>query len=546
MTVAQPDQSVVSPRLHRRLSELGVTVLCMSSDGRSVPIGGSRWIERQIIASPRFITAVRRQWETLCECPGGMLDIWPGVTLTPLPSGRRSRPLTGVFQAQQLVALFVGPALLESEQLRGLCDSRGMDTQATLDRIDGDQLHNPEQARRLAATLTWMREDDAEIERRVGELHGLSRELTESYEELSLLYKLSSNMAVNQPPETFLNRACRELREVASFDGLAILLSDDEPRLKELAGRAYTTGSLDIDEATMRHIGRRLLEAASADSEPRVVDDTAVLDLPQLHAIASSVLIVPLMFENRPLGIIVGADKTSGEQITSVDANLCKSLANSLSVFLENVMLYHDMQTMFLGTLRALTAAIDAKDSYTRGHSERVALASRLIARKAGLDESLVERIYIAALVHDVGKIGVPEAVLCKPGRLTSEEFDQIKRHPEIGARILQDIRQMDDLIPGVLYHHERWDGRGYPHGLVGEQTPLMGRVIGLADAFDAMSSDRTYRRAMGLDQVLTEIEDCSGTQFDPELAKLMAKIDFTSFYKLMEKHRDHQFRRSA
>jgi len=190
-----------------------------------------------------------------------------------------------------------------------------------------------------------------------------------------------------------------------------------------------------------------------------------------------------------------------------------------------------------MGTLHALTNSIDAKDSYTHGHSERVALMSRLLAQAAGLDPHVVERVYIAGLIHDVGKIGVPEAVLCKPGHLTQEEFDMIKLHPEIGSKILQDIRQMQDLVPGVLYHHERWDGRGYPHNLRGKEIPLFGRVIGLADAFDAMSSNRTYRQALDHKQVINEIKRCAGSQFDPELAQIFVNLDFTPFYELIQKH---------
>jgi putative two-component system response regulator len=132
----------------------------------------------------------------------------------------------------------------------------------------------------------------------------------------------------------------------------------------------------------------------------------------------------------------------------------------------------------------------------------------------------------------------VPESVLTKPGKLTKEEFDIIKTHPRIGGRILQDIRQMQDLLPGVLYHHERFDGRGYPDGLSGEAIPLFGRVICLADSFDAMTSNRTYRQALPLDKVLEEIRDCSGTQFDPHLADVFVTLDFTPFQQMLENHR--------
>jgi HD-GYP domain-containing protein (c-di-GMP phosphodiesterase class II) len=159
---------------------------------------------------------------------------------------------------------------------------------------------------------------------------------------------------------------------------------------------------------------------------------------------------------------------------------------------------------------------------------------SRHLAVQIGLTDAQVERIYMAGLLHDVGKIGVPEAVLQKPGKLTAEEFEQMKKHPEIGARILADIKQVKDILPGVLHHHERYDGKGYPHGLAGENIPQMGRILCLADCFDAMTSNRTYRKALPLEVALAEIRRCSGTQFDPSLAEAFLKTGADGFRDLL------------
>jgi HD-GYP domain-containing protein (c-di-GMP phosphodiesterase class II) len=168
---------------------------------------------------------------------------------------------------------------------------------------------------------------------------------------------------------------------------------------------------------------------------------------------------------------------------------------------------------------------------------ERVALISRRLARAIGLPEAEVERIYMAGILHDVGKIGVPEAVLHKTGKLTAEEFDQMKKHPQIGARILADIKQVQDLIPGVLYHHERYDGKGYPTRLSGENIPLMGRIICVADCFDAMTSNRTYRRALPLEVAMIELRRCAGTQFDPVLADAFLNISAAEIRALLSEH---------
>jgi HD-GYP domain-containing protein (c-di-GMP phosphodiesterase class II) len=145
--------------------------------------------------------------------------------------------------------------------------------------------------------------------------------------------------------------------------------------------------------------------------------------------------------------------------------------------------------------------------------------------------------MHIAGLVHDVGKIGVPEQLLCKPGELTEIEYAAIREHPRIGYRILRDIPRFEDILDGVLYHHERWDGAGYPDGIAGEDIPLVARLIALADAFDAMCSTRTYRSAMNCDQVLAELSSSAGGQFDPTLVPLFLELDFTAYQRMVDGH---------
>jgi putative nucleotidyltransferase with HDIG domain len=248
---------------------------------------------------------------------------------------------------------------------------------------------------------------------------------------------------------------------------------------------------------------------------------------------ATQILAVPLQRQEQVLGCLFAMDKSTGE-FDSMDSKLLNSIANESAIYLENSMLFEDVHDLMMGLLHSLTSAVDAKDAYTCGHSERVALLSRHLARQIQLPEVEIERIYMAGLLHDVGKIGVPENVLQKTGRLTAEEFEQMKRHPQIGARILRDIKQIEDIIPGVLHHHERYDGRGYPAGLAGERIPLMGRIICLADCFDAMTSNRTYRKALPLEVALTEIRRCSGTQFDPRLTESFLQVGAERYRELL------------
>ncbi len=199
--------------------------------------------------------------------------------------------------------------------------------------------------------------------------------------------------------------------------------------------------------------------------------------------------------------------------------------------------LAQERRELFLGTVRALVAAIDAKDTYTRGHSERVAWLGRELGRVAGLGEDALDRLHVSGLVHDVGKIGIPESILRKPDRLTDEEFDRIKEHPVTGCRILKDVPQLQAMMDGVRSHHERWDGKGYPDGLAGEEIPYFGRILAVADAFDAMSSARAYRGALDKEHALGEVRDNAGSQFDPELAMLFMKVDLADYERMLQKH---------
>jgi putative nucleotidyltransferase with HDIG domain len=186
-----------------------------------------------------------------------------------------------------------------------------------------------------------------------------------------------------------------------------------------------------------------------------------------------------------------------------------------------------ELRIGYIQTIRALAEAVDAKDAYTRGHSERVGVYASKLGRELGLPRELIERIYISGLLHDVGKIGVRDAIITKPDRLTPEEYEEIKRHPEVGARILQPVAFLADVVPCVRHHHEWYDGssQGYPSRLVGDQIPLPSRIILVSDTVEAMTSDRPYRRGLPLERVVAELHRFSGTQFDPNCVDAMLRL---------------------
>ena len=175
--------------------------------------------------------------------------------------------------------------------------------------------------------------------------------------------------------------------------------------------------------------------------------------------------------------------------------------------------------------MEALAHTIDAKDEYTRGHSVRVAKYSRMLAGKLGLSSTECENVYYMALLHDIGKIGVPNEIINSPSKLTENEYAVIKTHPGVGYDILAEIKSRPDLSIGARWHHERFDGKGYPDGKKGEEIPFYARIIAVADSYDAMTSNRSYRRYLPQDKVRSEIEENAGTQFDPDVAKCMLEI---------------------
>ncbi len=376
-----------------------------------------------------------------------------------------------------------------------------------------------------------------------GQIEKVSTELAQTYEELVLLHKLSTNMKVTEADSNFLQMACDCLTEIVFVEGIAILLErtvDDTRQWVIAAG----SGLIDIDDQTASLLHSRLTEEIGIGKEALLdseVDCPFKYEWPDR---INNIIAVPLFGKETPesgfaktagngssiMGLMVAINRIGKQDFDSTDVKLFNSVAGGCAVFIENGRLFKDLKELFMGSLKSLTNSIDAKDKYTHGHSERVAFISRWIAERLSdrepIEEEQIHKIYLAGLLHDIGKIGIDEVVLRKEGKLTDQEFDRIKKHPSIGASILREIKQMRDIVPGVLCHHERFDGRGYPEGLVGEQIPLTGRIVGLADSFDAMTSKRTYREAMTLEQALAEIERGLGTQFDEKLGRIFLESD--------------------
>ncbi len=217
--------------------------------------------------------------------------------------------------------------------------------------------------------------------------------------------------------------------------------------------------------------------------------------------------------------------RLSQNEFGSCEASLLNTAGAMLASHANNLSLFREREALLVNVVRTLVFAIEAKDRYTCGHSERVALYGKLLAQQVGYDHDACELLYLTGLLHDIGKIAVSDAVLNKPDRLTDEEFEEIKRHPDEGWKILQELEQLNYVLPGVLHHHERPDGTGYPDQLTGDTIPLDGRVLAVADAYDAMTSDRAYREGMSQTKAEEILRAGAGTQWDPAVIDAFFEI---------------------
>jgi len=332
------------------------------------------------------------------------------------------------------------------------------------------------------------------------------------------LYKVSEAIAASLSLEQVVHTLSRAAIDEVDSDLVTVLLSDAagsfyrrsteiNPNFRfrrepdELSIRALTEHFVHAP-ALLEHSQRCWRYFESVDEDPA----------PQSLAVAR------LTARGETIGFLCALSYTQGKRFDEGQRKLLHVTADRASAAIENARLYEDLQATFKQTIRGLASAIDKMDRYTAGHSARVAAYAQILAIKLGLGDAEIEVVRQSALMHDIGKIGCVMN-LNKPGKLSQEEYEIFKQHPEHGRDILQPIEFLHPLIPGVHLHHERWDGLGYPLGLKGSDVPLIARIIAVADTYDAMTSDRAYRKAMSHDIAISEIDRCGGSQFDPELA---------------------------
>ncbi|HZF48247.1 MAG TPA: HD domain-containing phosphohydrolase [Polyangiaceae bacterium] len=345
------------------------------------------------------------------------------------------------------------------------------------------------------------------------------------------LYKVSEAIAASLSLDQVLETVGDSCLHEVPTDLVSAWLDDGQGSMFERLRLRSSSVAEDVDlgvldpELVLGHLRPEPLLLEQGSRGARFFAEPPALPVVSLTA-------VPLRMKQRFLGFITLASFTASKRFDEGHRKLLSIIASRAAAAIENARLYEDLQATFQQTIRGLAKAIDKMDRYTSGHSDRVALYAVMLAKRLGLSADEIEIVRQSALMHDIGKIGCV-LNLNKPGKLTDVEYDMFKLHPVYGRDILDPIKFLHPLIPGVYLHHERWDGRGYPLKLKGPDIPLIARIISVADTYDAMTSDRAYRRALPHEAAVNEIERCSGTQFDPDVAG--------SFNAHIEDYRDEQ-----
>jgi HD-GYP domain-containing protein (c-di-GMP phosphodiesterase class II) len=454
------------------------------------------------------------------------IEIFPGAQFLPLEERE------GAARLGLSAALIFTEAITEARELLDVCGSLPVSVAQVRREVRELVRNSHAQLEQTIAIVRWTFDDLVRAALDSSALDQFGEKLSQAYEETALLFRLSRLLGCVSDPEGLVRTFCQQVQEIMPFAWLGVRFDPRSTELGGLADNMIVAGVTPCETELIDKAATEMVRSWGEDDWTRVLrpGESVLAD-----AARSEVLAEPITFDGRVIGGLFAGNKRGPDtEVSSEEIQFIDAAASFLGIFHENAARFGEQRAMFLGVLKAMTASIDAKDPYTCGHSERVGLLASRLATAAGLDPEVAERYRIAGLVHDVGKIGIPEAVLSKVGKLTTEEFDQIKKHPVIGHQILRDIPLMQDILPGVLHHHERYDGLGYPHQLAGENIPLIARVLALADTFDAMSSTRSYRPAMPREKVMIEIQRCAGQQFDPALAALFVKLNFDEFDRML------------
>jgi putative nucleotidyltransferase with HDIG domain len=343
------------------------------------------------------------------------------------------------------------------------------------------------------------------------------------YEDQALIYSLSGKLGREMDVESICRHILEEADRALAARNISIMLLD--PTKQELYTELCKGRDRQAIAGFRADTVNGLLGRAFQHGEPLTICDVEAEGCADFPYPVCSILCVPLVTDDRGLGMLVASDKLSGEEFWSRELKLMKVFALEAASAIRKAQLYEEIRALFIHTVEALATAVDAKDPYTYGHSRRVARFTVAICKEMGMGREEVRQAELAAILHDIGKIGIPESILQKPDRLTAEEMLKMREHPVKGAHILAHIVELQEVINWIKHHHEHYDGNGYPDGLAGDEIPLQARVMAVADAFDAMTSDRPYRRGMSPGEVIRIMDECAASQFDPHVLRVFKSL---------------------
>ncbi|MEW5919974.1 MAG: HD domain-containing phosphohydrolase [Bacillota bacterium] len=355
----------------------------------------------------------------------------------------------------------------------------------------------------------------------------MDRGLEENAAMLKKLVEVGQLISSSLEMDVIIEYTLQSLKEVVGAKWCVLGLRDEE------TGEMVLKGSLGLSEELQGKAERvpaegTILGEVLKTAQPLIVEDLAKYDrslrLPYSSEDIRSVAVVPVQARGKTLGTLI-VYMPFPHRWEENEVGYLSIIASQVGLAIENAQLYETLREYYMSVVKALAAALEAKDKYTQGHSLRVARWAKAVAGEIGLSDKEQEMVYIGGLLHDIGKVGVREDILLKTSELTPAEQKVIRSHPSVGAKILEPANLPKEVVEAVLYHHEDYGGGGYPEGIAGEKIPLLARIIRVVDSYDAMKSDRPYRRAFSPKWVIEELRRCSGKQFDPAVVEAMKKV---------------------
>jgi HD-GYP domain-containing protein (c-di-GMP phosphodiesterase class II) len=372
------------------------------------------------------------------------------------------------------------------------------------------------------------------------EVEEMAEELSNSFEGLSLYARICNHIKSLQFSAEMLKAMIQEFQESLGVD-LAFIELPSRPEYNVIVS---ATGPSDTvsDQQVFTHALILSIpeETPSLQQGYFVVNDSrSALAYRTLHAYPYCFRAVKVGHDSTFDGWLGLVSFRLEEPFRQRELKLLESMAKQISVLLANLDLYHDLEQFVVNMVKSLVFAIEAKDIYTRGHSERVNRYAMLLAERFQLDEIQKNILNWASILHDIGKIGLAESILNKPTQLSDEEFNLVKQHPKKGQDILEPLEQLASCLPAILHHHERFDGKGYPHGLKGPEIPFFSRIIAVADTFDAITTSRAYRFAMAPEKALAILDEAAGTQLDPQIVEAFKEVFETTLKAEFETSHD-------